>query len=184
MVAKRNLHNKKSVSSLKAGGIKPSMASYIWSDIDISLMVTMLYYIDTDLTRLHAMLIGATDFLAERHTGNSIRRHTELDLESVGLTFEDIHAKVLHEGSTIKRAWGGLPGGYCTPQTLELVVKEYLEVAAVANVVKKTEGMTTHFHRSSNRLSTLLDGKRLCKLLSYNLRKLAMPFAGITHTIS
>ena len=120
-------------------------------------MGTMLYYIDADWTGLHAMLVGATGFSGEHHTGDNIRRQTELDLESVGLTFEDIHAKVSDQGSNIKKVWGGLPGGYCTAHTLEFAVKEYLEADGVANVVKKTKGMTTYFHHSSNRLSRLSD---------------------------
>ena len=48
MVATRNLHNKKTVFSLKADGIKPSMASDIWSDSDVSVMGTMLYYTTVD----------------------------------------------------------------------------------------------------------------------------------------
>ena len=153
MVATGNLHNKKTVSSLKADGIKLSMASDIWSDGDVSLMGTMLYYIDTDWRGLHAMLIGATGFSGKRHTGDNIRKQRELDLESVGLTFDNIHAKVSDQASNIKKAWGGLSGGYCTGHTLELAVKEYVEADAVANVVKKTKGMTTYFHRSNNRLS-------------------------------
>ena len=105
MVATGNLYNKKTVSSLKADGIKPSMASDIWSDSDVSLMGTMLYYIDANRTGLHTMLIGATGFSGEHHAGDNIRRQTELDLKSVGLTFEDIHAKVSDQGSNIKKAW-------------------------------------------------------------------------------
>ena len=157
MVATGNLHNEKTLSSVKADGIKPSMASNIWSDSDISLMGTMLYYIDADWTGLHTMLIGATGFSGEGHTSHNIGGQTQLDLEFVGLTFEDIHAKVSDQGSNIKKAWGGLYGSYCTAHTLRLAVKEYLEADGVANVVKKTKGMTTYFHRSSNRFSKLSD---------------------------
>ena len=104
-----------------------------------------------------AMLLGATEFSDEGHTGDNIRRQTELDLEAVGLTLEDIHAKVSNQGNNIKKAWGGLPGGYCTAHTLNLAVKEYLGADDVANGVKKTKVMTTYFHRSSNRLSRLSD---------------------------
>ena len=124
IVATRNLHNKKTLSSLNADGIKPSMASEIWSDSDVSLMGTMLYYIDGDWIGLHAMLICATDFSSERHSVDNTRRQTEVDLESVGLTFDDIHAKVSDQGSNIQKAWGGLPRGYCIAHTLELAVKE------------------------------------------------------------
>ena len=50
------------------------------SDNDVSLMGTMLYYIDVDWTMLRAMLIGATGFLGECHTRDNIRRQTLLDL--------------------------------------------------------------------------------------------------------
>ena len=103
------------------------------------------------------MLIGATGFSRERHIGDNIRRRTELDLESLGLTFEDIDAKVSDQGSNIKKTCGGLPGGYSTAHTLELAVKEYLQADGVANLLKKTKGMTTYFNRSSNRLSRLSD---------------------------
>ena len=156
MVATGNLHNKKTVSILKADGIKPSMASDIWSDGDVSLMGTMLYYIDADWTGLHAMLIGATGFSGERHPCDNIGRQTVLGLGSVGLTFEDTHAKVSDQGGNIKKAWGSLPGRCCTAHTLELAVKEYLEADGVADVVKKTKGMTTCFHRSSRRSCKLL----------------------------
>ena len=46
--------------------MKPSMASDIWSDSDVSLMGTFLYYIDEDWENLHAMLIGCTGFTGER----------------------------------------------------------------------------------------------------------------------
>ena len=36
-------------------------------------------------------------------------------------------------------------------------MKEYLEVDGVANVVKNTKGMTTYFHRATNRVSRLSD---------------------------
>ena len=124
--ATRNFSNKKTVSSLKADGIKPSMASDIWSDSNVSLMRTMLYYIGACLIGLHARFIGATGLSSEHHTGDNIRIQPELHLESVGLAFEDIHAKVSDQHSNIKKAWGGLPRGYCTAHTLELAVKEYL----------------------------------------------------------
>ena len=90
------------------------------------------------------MLIGATSFLGERHSGYSIRRQTLLDLESLRLTFDGMYAKVSGQGSNIKKAWGGLPGGYPTTHTLELAVNEYLEADGVAEAVKKTKGMTTY----------------------------------------
>ena len=157
MAATGNLHNKKTVSSVKADGIKANMASDLWSDSDASLIGTLLYYIAADWTGLHTMLIGATSFSGERHAADNIRRQTELDLESVGLTFDDIHAKVSDQGSNIKKASGGLPGCYCTAHTVELASKEYLEADGVAIVVKKTKGMTTYFRRSSNRLRRLSD---------------------------
>ena len=52
--------------------MKPSMASDIWSDSDVSLMGTFLYYIDEDWENLHAMLIGCTGFTGEQHTGENI----------------------------------------------------------------------------------------------------------------
>ena len=159
MAATGNLHNKKTVSSVKADGIKANMASDLWSHSDASLIGTLLYYIAADWTGLHTMLIGATGFSGERHTADNIRRQTELDLEFVGLTLDDIHAKVSDQdqGSNMKKASGGLPGRYCTAHTVELASKEYLEADGVANVVKKTKGMTTYFRRSSNRLSRLSD---------------------------
>ena len=143
------------MSGPKADGIKPSIASDIWCDNDVSLMRTMLYYINADWTGLHPMLIGATGFSGERHAGDNNRRRIDLDVDSVGLTFEDIHARLSDQGSSIKKAWGASPGAYCTAHTLKLAVKEYLEAGGVANVV--TEGITTYFHRSSNRPSRLSD---------------------------
>ena len=66
-------------------------------------MGTFLYYIDEDWENRHAMLIGCTGFTGERHTGENIRKQTMEDLLTVGLTFEDIHAKVSDQGSNIKR---------------------------------------------------------------------------------
>ena len=71
----------------------------------------MLYYTNVDQSGLHDMLIGATSFFDERHLGDAIRRQTVANLESVGLTFDDIHAKVLDQRSSIKKAWGRLLGG-------------------------------------------------------------------------
>ena len=39
--------------------------------------------------------------------------------------------------------------------TLELAVKDYLKADGVVDVVKKTKGMTSYFHRSSHCLSRL-----------------------------
>ena len=58
-------------------------------------------------------------------------KQTKDDLENVGLKFEDIHAKVSDQGSNIKKAWGGLPGGYCVAHTLELCVKEFLDAPGI-----------------------------------------------------
>ena len=137
--------------------MKRSMASDIWSDGDVSLMGTILYYIDEDWENLHAMLIGCTGFTGERHTGKNIRKQTMEDLLTVGLTFEDIHAKVSDQGSNIKKAWGGLPGGYYVRHTIQLAVKEYLQSEGISDVVQKAKGMTTYFHRSGNRLDRLAD---------------------------
>ena len=165
MVATGNIHHKKTLSGLKAYGIKRSMASDIWSDSDVSLMGTMLYYSDADWTGLYAMLVRATVFSGECHTGDNIRRQTELGLESVGLTLEYIHAQVSDQGSNIKKPWGGLAGGYCNAHTLELTVKENLEADCVANVVKDTIGITTYLERSSNRLSRLSDLQKDLRVL-------------------
>ena len=57
------------------------------------------------------------------------------DLLTVGLTFEDIHAKASDQGSNIKKAWGGLPGGYCVGHTIEMAVKEYLQSEGISDIV-------------------------------------------------
>ena len=69
----------------------------------------------------------------------------------------NIHAKVSDQGINIKKAWGGLPGGYCVGHTIELAVKEYLQSEGISDVVQKAKGMTTYFHRSGNRLDQLAD---------------------------
>ena len=52
--------------------MKPSMASDIWSDSDVSLMGTFLYYIDEDWENLHAMPTGCTGFTGERQRDDTI----------------------------------------------------------------------------------------------------------------
>ena len=99
----------------------------------------------------------ATCFSGECHASDYNRIRTELYLDSVGFTFEDIHAKVSDQGSIIKKAWGASSGGYYTAHTLKLAVKEYLEADGVANIVTKTKGITTYFHRSSDRRTRLSD---------------------------
>ena len=47
-----------------------------------------------------------------QHTRENIRKQTVADLASVGLTFLDMHAKVLDQGRNIEKAWAGLPGGW------------------------------------------------------------------------
>ena len=157
MVVAGRVNNRKIITQLEEQKVKPSMASDIWSDSDVSLMGTFLYYIDEDWENPHAMLIGCTGFTGERHTGENIRNQTMEDLLTVGLTFEDIHAKVSDQGSNIKEAWGGLPAGYCVGHTIELAVKEYLHSEGLSDVVQKAKGMTTYFHRSGNRLDRLAD---------------------------
>ena len=148
-------NNREKMADLKKDGVKPSIAADIWSDSTVSLMGTCLYYIDKDWLGLHEVLIGCTGFTGERHTGEIIKAQTALDLESVGLTFDDVHAKVSDQGSNIKKAWGGLPGGFCVAHTLELCVKIFLSAAAVAAVLVKVKGMTGYFHHSAARLEKL-----------------------------
>ena len=62
MVATGYLHNKKTLSSPKVNGIKPSMAGDIWSDSDVSLMGAMVYYIDADWTGLNACTLSSNVF--------------------------------------------------------------------------------------------------------------------------
>ena len=71
MVARGNICIKKTVSRWKAKDIKPSMASDIWSHSEVSLMGTMLYYIEVHWTGLHAMLIGTTGFAANVALGRT-----------------------------------------------------------------------------------------------------------------
>lgn len=146
---------RKVMTELKQQGVKPSIAADIWSDTSVSLLGVMLYYIDDKWEGLHEILLGCNGFSGLRHTGVAIKKQTETDLENVGLTFEDIHAKVSDQGSNIKKAWGGLPGGYCTAHTLELCVKEFLDAPGIMEVVKKAKGMTAYYHRSSSRLADL-----------------------------
>ena len=109
------------LTKLKQQGVKPSIAANIWLNSSISLLGTMVYYIDKNWEELHEVLLGCNGLTGQRHTGDAIRKQTEDDLENVGLKFEDIHAKVSDQGSTIKKAWGGLPGGYCVAHTLSFV---------------------------------------------------------------
>ena len=111
--------------------VKPSMAADIWSDSAISLMPSMPYFIDEDWTQIHEVLLNCTGFTGDRHTGEAIRQQTVEDLDRVGLTFNYIHAKVSDQGSNIKKAWGGLPGGYCARHTLEPSVKVNLKSPGV-----------------------------------------------------
>ena len=76
-------------------------------------------------------------------------------LNCVGLTFSDSHAKVSDQGTNIKKAWGGLPGGYCPCHTLELSVNVYLKSPGVCDWVQKLKGITTFLHRSGHRLTNL-----------------------------
>ena len=132
--------------------VKPSMASDIWSNSDVSLMGTFLYYIDDEWDGLHAMLIGCTGFTGARHTGDHIRKQAVDDLATVRLTF-----KPSDQGSNIKKAWGGLPGGYCVGHTIELAAKNYMQSEGISGLVQKAKGMTKYFHRSSHRLDRLAD---------------------------
>ena len=116
-VATENHNNRAVISLLKSDGVKPSNASYIRSNNDVSLMKTMLYYIDVDWFGLHDMLIGATNFSCERHSSDAIRQQTVAHLQSVGWTFDDIHTKISDKESNIQKAWRGLPSRCCTTHT-------------------------------------------------------------------
>ena len=157
MVAAGKVDNRRIITKLKMQNVKPSMASDIWSNSDVSLMGTFLYYIDDEWEGLHAMLISCTGSTGARHTGDDIRRQAVDDPATVGLTFEDVHAKGSDQGNNIKKAWGGLPGGYCVGHTIELAVKDYLQSEVISDVVQKAKEMTTYFHRSSHRLDRLVD---------------------------
>ena len=124
IVAAGKVNNRRIITKLKMQNVKPSMASDIWCDSDVSLMGTFLYYIDDKWEGLHAMVIGCTGYTGARHTGDSIQKQTVDDLATVGLTFEDGHAKVSDQGSNIKKAWVALPGGYCVGHTIELAVTD------------------------------------------------------------
>ena len=76
MVAAGMSNNTEVSKNLAAQGFRPSMASDIWSDSHCSLMGTILYYISDDWLTLDSMLIGATGFSGERHTGEAIRLQT------------------------------------------------------------------------------------------------------------
>ena len=108
------------VALLMKANVKPSMAADIWSDSTISLMASMLHFIDEDWTRIHEVLLNCTGVAAESHTGEAIRQQTVEELDRVGLAFNDIHAMVSDQGANIKKAWGGLREGYCAGHTLEL----------------------------------------------------------------
>ena len=116
---------------------------------------TLLYFIDEDWTKIHEVLLNCTGFTGERHTGEAIRQQTVEDWDRVGLTFNDIHAKVSDQGSNIKKAWGGLLGGFGACHTLELFVNVYLKSPGVCDVVQKLKGITTFLHRSGHRLTNL-----------------------------
>ena len=133
-------HGQVVMSHLKEEGVNLSMASDIWSDSTVSLMGTCLYYIDANWEGLHEVLIGCIGFTGERHTGEHIKKQTANDPDSVGLTFGDIHAKVSDQGSNVKKAWGGLPGGFCAAYTLELATKVFLTAVGVAALLGKAEG--------------------------------------------
>ena len=137
MVAAGKVSNRRIITKLKMQNVKPSIASDIWSDSDVSPMDAFLYYIDDEWEGLHAMLIGCTGPNGARHIGDNIRKQTVDDLATVGLTFEDVHAKVSDQGSNIEKAWGGLPGDYCVGHTMKLAVKDYLQSEGISDVVHK-----------------------------------------------
>ena len=143
------------IALLVKAKVKPSMAADIWSDSTISLMASMLYFIDEYWTQIHEVLLNCTAFTGEMHIGEAIRQQTVEDLDRVRLTFNDILTKVSDQVSNIKKAWGGLPGGYCACHTLELSVNVYLKSPGVCNVVQKLKGITTFLHRSGHRLTNL-----------------------------
>ena len=55
----------------------------------------------------------------------------------------------------MKKAWGGLRGGYCACHTLQLSVNVGLESRGVCDVVQKLKGITTCLSRSGYRLTSL-----------------------------
>ena len=57
MVAAGRVNNRKIITQLKEQKVKPSMASGIWSDSDVSLMGTFLYYIDEDWENLLSLSV-------------------------------------------------------------------------------------------------------------------------------
>ena len=143
------------IALLVKATVKPSRAADTWSDSTKRLVASMLYFIDEDWTQFHEVLLNCTRFTGERHTGEAIRQQTVEDLDRVGLTFNDIHAKVSDQGSNIKEAWGGLPGGYCVCHMLELSVNVYSKSPGVCDAVQKPKGITPFLHRSGHRLINL-----------------------------
>ena len=142
------LHNhREAVAQMKKTGVKPSMAADIWSDTDVSLLATTLYFIDENWA-MQEWLVGCTGFAKERHNADNISAAVEKQLADVGLTYADIHAKVSDNGSNIKKAWNGLPGGFCAAHTVERSVLVYVDDNDIAPVVKKLKAMTAHLHRS------------------------------------
>ena len=52
--------------------VKQSMAADVWSQSTISLMASMLYFIDENVLQILEVLLNRKGFTRERHTGEAL----------------------------------------------------------------------------------------------------------------
>ena len=138
-------------TALAEAGIKPATAGDIWSDRGVSLLGICEYYIDADWDIIE-LVVAATPFSDESHTGPAIEEKTEAAFDRaaiLGLQHERVFLAVSDNGANMVAGWMPFGGGPCAVHTMQLSVNMYLQHEAVKPTRDKQKGITAHFNKST-----------------------------------
>ena len=105
--------------SLRDNHIKPGMAGDIWSSGGVSLLGLVQYHMTQDW-KIEELLLAATPFGDERHTGEAIGAKTREACVAAGLphdVFSAVFFPVSDNGSNMISGWEGFGRGPCCVHT-------------------------------------------------------------------
>jgi len=138
-------------TSLRAAGIKPAMAGDIWSDRGVSLLGLCEYYMSDEWT-INELVLAASPFSKERHTGEAIDTKTRDSCISAGLShdvFSSVFFPVSDNASNMKNGWASFGRGPCCVHTGQLSVHVYLNHAAIKPTRDKEHGIVAHWSHAT-----------------------------------
>ena len=136
---------------LLAASIKPGMSGDIWSSGGVSLLGLCHYHISADWN-IKEMVLAATPFNKERHTGVAIDDKTRDACVEAGLPHDVLHGvffPVSDNGANIVKGWSGFGRGPCCVHTVQLSVKLFLDHPEIKPTREKQRAIVKHFSQST-----------------------------------